>query len=158
MNSPSTPVTREIDVRPVIASGGCPLTFVLETVGRLSPFASLRLIAPFEPLPMCVKLAELGFEYTMRKRDDGAFEVVFTRRRPPPEPAVLDLRQTLPGALAEPVLAALASLARGQLLIVRTRQHPEPLFTGLQEAKASWDAEPLPDGTWQTCIAPPAHA
>ena len=155
MEASSTPEVHGLDLRPVIASGGCPLTTVLETVGMLPPSASLRLIAPFEPIPLFAKLADLGYDHNSRRRDDGCYEVMFTRPAPPPEPAVLDLRHSEEGSLIEPVLAALNALARGQLLIVRTRHHPEPLFAPLREAKASWDPEPLADGSWQTCIAPP---
>lgn len=153
MESSATPSVHEIDIRPVIASGGCPLTFVIETVATMPATDSLRLIAPFEPIPMCAKLAELGFNHESSRREDGAFEVLFTRRAPPPEPIVLDLREREPEAHPEPTLRALKSLSSGQLLIIRTRHHPEPLFLHLREAGASWDAEPLPDGTWQTCVA-----
>jgi len=155
MEPSATPEIHELDVRPILASGGSPLTAVLEEVAALPLSASLRLIAPFEPVPMFAKLADLGFDHAVHRRDDGTFEILFTRQAPPPEPVVLDLRQTVPAAQSEPVLAAIRSLGARQLLIIRTLQHPEPLFACLSEAGAIWETEELPDGTWQTCIAPP---
>lgn len=145
----------ELDARPILAAGRSPLAAVIEAVSSLPPLGSLRLIMPFEPVPMMEKLTELGFEHTMRRRGDRAVEVLFSRKAPPPEPTVLDLRNEHTADVAARVLSVIQALAPGQLLIMRTQENPEPLFPRLAGAGACWEAESLPDGTWQTCIAPP---
>ncbi len=52
---------------------------ILESVGRLAPGQGLCLIAPFEPVPLYQFLAQQGFRHESHVRDDGAWEVLFTR-------------------------------------------------------------------------------
>lgn len=52
---------------------------ILESVGQLAPGQALQLIAPFEPVPLYQFLGQQGFHHVTRLRDDGAWEVLFTR-------------------------------------------------------------------------------
>lgn len=68
---------RELDVRPLLATGRPPLPQILRAVGELAPGQSLRLVAPLEPRPLYDLLRQRGYQATARQRDDGAWEVLF---------------------------------------------------------------------------------
>lgn len=67
----------ELDVRPYFATGRPPLVPILNAVNRLEPGQALRLIAPFQPLPLFALLGERGFTHEAKERDDGAWEILF---------------------------------------------------------------------------------
>ena len=73
----TSPAPLEFDVRPLFASGRPPLAAILNAVNRLQPGQALRLIAPFQPLPLYELLAERGFTPEPNERDDGAWEILF---------------------------------------------------------------------------------
>lgn len=64
-------------MRPLIARQLPPMAAILQAVGRLEPGQSLRLIAPFEPVPLYQFLGERGFTHETTTRADGAWEVLF---------------------------------------------------------------------------------
>ncbi len=72
------PAPRELDVRPLFAAQRPPLPAILAAVRQLQPGQALRLIAPLEPVPLVNRLAEQGFAAVSRRRDDGAWEILFT--------------------------------------------------------------------------------
>jgi uncharacterized protein (DUF2249 family) len=78
MNS-SAPLPLQLDVRPLVEAQRPPMGAILESVGRLAPGQALRLIAPFEPVPLYQFLAQQGFRHESHVREDGAWEVLFTR-------------------------------------------------------------------------------
>lgn len=51
---------------------------ILTSVSRLGPGQALRLIAPFEPVPLYEFLAARGFGHESREREPGVWEVLFT--------------------------------------------------------------------------------
>ena len=67
----------ELDVRPILAAGGSPLGRILNTVERLQPGQSFKLLAPFEPAPLYQMLGNRGYTHTVRPREDGGFEITF---------------------------------------------------------------------------------
>ena len=75
----STPAPLELDVRPLCAARQAPLGAILDAVGRLAPAQALRLIAPFEPVPLYQLLGGQGFSAAARQRGDGAWEITFSR-------------------------------------------------------------------------------
>ena len=74
-----SPAPLELDVRPLFATQRAPLPAILAAVNRLEEGQGLVLIAPIEPLPLYALLAERGFKHDTRKRDDGAWEIRFSR-------------------------------------------------------------------------------
>ncbi len=72
------PEPRELDVRPFFAAQRPPLPAILAAINGLRPGQALRLIAPLEPQPLYARLAERGFSAAARRRDDGAWEILFT--------------------------------------------------------------------------------
>jgi uncharacterized protein (DUF2249 family) len=69
----------EIDVRPLIAARQPPINEILDGIGRLAPGQSLRLVAPFEPVPLYGLLGQQGFEHEASRADDGSWVIVFRR-------------------------------------------------------------------------------
>lgn len=70
----------ELDVRPMVAAQQPPLGAVLDAVSRLQPGQALRLIAPFEPVPLFRMLGQQGFRHEARMEDDGSWVVLFRRQ------------------------------------------------------------------------------
>lgn len=75
----SPPPPLRLDVRPLVAAHQPPMGAILESVGQLAPGQALQLIAPFEPVPLYQFLGQQGFHHEARLRDDGGWEVLFTR-------------------------------------------------------------------------------
>jgi uncharacterized protein (DUF2249 family) len=67
----------ELDIRPLVAAQQPPIAAILEAVSRLAPGQALRLIAPFQPLPLYQLLAQQGLKPSAHVRDDGAWEIMF---------------------------------------------------------------------------------
>jgi uncharacterized protein (DUF2249 family) len=72
----------ELDVRPIIAAGRSPLVPILNAVNRLLPGQALRLIAPFQPVPLYQMLNERGFTPEATEHDDGSWEILFHPSNP----------------------------------------------------------------------------
>lgn len=74
------PPPLELDVRPLLASKRPPLPAIMDAVSRLEDGQSLRLIAPFDPVPLRDMLATRGFVNTTSETAPGVWVVEFTRR------------------------------------------------------------------------------
>lgn len=153
VSSDSTSSVRELDIRPIVAAGGAPLGAILGAIQSLPPADPLRLIAPFEPVPLYAKLGALGFDHATQTRDDGAWEIVFTRRpATPPPPVMLDLRTLAPPEPLQRALEAAATLPPGGVLIAITRFRPVHLLSILDERGLSWETSEQADDAWETII------
>lgn len=56
----------DLDVRPILKSGGEPFQKIMETVALLAPGQGLRLLAPFKPVPLFGVLGSKGFSHEER--------------------------------------------------------------------------------------------
>ena len=72
-----SPEPFEIDVRPICEAGQAPLMSILNAVDQLKPGQDLVLLAPFEPVPLYGLLAQRGFIYSSRMREDNCWEINF---------------------------------------------------------------------------------
>lgn len=72
--------TMVLDVREDIRSGIPPCSRIMESARQLSAGDILRLIAPFEPVPLYDVLGREGFVHVSRRLGGGDWEVDFTRR------------------------------------------------------------------------------
>jgi uncharacterized protein (DUF2249 family) len=143
----------ELDVRPIIAARGAPIGAILGAIDALPTGGALRLIAPFEPVPLYAKLDAMGFDHTTSERGDGAWEILFTpRRSATPEPVLLDLRGLEPPEPLRRALETLATLPPGGVLIALTRFRPVHLFSILDERGIAWESNEQPDGSWESII------
>lgn len=66
-----------LDVRAIFEAMGSPLSAILDTVAALKEGENLRLIVPFEPLPLYDLMEQKGFTHVSRALDDGSWEVLF---------------------------------------------------------------------------------
>jgi uncharacterized protein (DUF2249 family) len=149
---PSRPIS-ELDVRPILAARGAPLGAILAAIDALPVGGALRLIAPFEPVPLYAKLNAMGFDHAVSGRDDGAWEILFTPRRADAvEPVLLDLRSLEPPEPMQRALETLATVPAGGALIALTRFRPVHLLSLLDERGLAWESTELPDGSWETII------
>jgi uncharacterized protein (DUF2249 family) len=76
MNEPEPVMT--VDVREYLDSGREPFSVIMQAVSGLSGDQELRLIAPFEPVPLYQLMKERGYRYEATMRDDGNWSVVFS--------------------------------------------------------------------------------
>jgi uncharacterized protein (DUF2249 family) len=158
-HAPSAAPVRELDVRPILAAGGPPIGAILEAVAALPRGAALRLIAPFEPVPLYAKLAGMGFDHACRARDDGSWEILFTPRAvTAPGPVLLDLRNLEPPQPMLTVLETLAALPPGGALLARTRFRPVHLLEIIGQRGLAWETQEQPDGSWETLVVNAAGA
>ncbi len=150
----SGPLVHEFDVRPLLAAGQGPIGAILQAVHALPPGGSLRLIAPFEPVPLYARLGDAGFDHAVRQRGDGAYEVTFSPRAPRrPDPMLLDLRGLEPPQPMMRVLEEIEGLPDGGVILARTRFRPVHLLEILEQRGYVGDSAEQPDGSWETVIS-----
>ncbi|HEY8595383.1 MAG TPA: DUF2249 domain-containing protein [Devosiaceae bacterium] len=155
----------ELDVRPVLRSGGEPFGVIMQTVSELKPGQGIRLLATFEPVPLVAVLARRGFEHEAREIGNGDWEVIFrpdaaTRVRLStatspnseptswPDPSVeLDDRGLEPPEPMVNILAALQSMQPGEVLAARLLREPIFLFPELKDRGHHWAGRFTGDGS-----------
>lgn len=126
---------------------------IMEAVKSLPPGAALRLIAPFEPVPLYAKLGDAGLDHAARLRDDGAFEILFTPRSSGrPVPVLLDLRDLEPPQPMMRVLEEIDVLPGGGVIVALTRFHPVHLLEILEQRGFEAESAEQTDGSHETII------
>lgn len=78
MSKPEASPIRELDVRPMLRAGEEPFQPIMDAVGALAPGESLRLLAPFRPVPLFSVMANRGYAASDRPLDGGDWEVLFS--------------------------------------------------------------------------------
>ena len=91
----------DLDVRPILRSGGEPFQEIMRAVASLVPGQGLRLRATFKPVPLFSVLAKKGLQGEAREIGGGDWEVLF---RPAGAPAPAPVPD--PAAAPAPALAA----------------------------------------------------
>ena len=76
---PSGARRQELDVRPILASGGEPFGAIMEKVAALEPHEVLALRTPFDPRPLHRVLGEKGFSRLTRELDSDDFVTEYWR-------------------------------------------------------------------------------
>jgi uncharacterized protein (DUF2249 family) len=164
----------DVDVRPILRSGGEPFSVIMAALGNLESGQGLRLYATFKPVPLFAVMAEKGFAHSERPLDDGEWEVLFTpdeARNDPasmpalgssfdawPEPTVqLDNRDLDPPEPMVRILAAADKLQPGETLSALLRREPVFLFPQLEKRGFRWLGGFTPDGvTYELTVRAPA--
>lgn len=162
-----------LDVREDIRSGSEPFSKIMKAVAELRPDESLRLIAPFEPVPLLELLARQGFQHAARPISDRDWEVLFTREAsrqpttvPPAAPQLLDRNATVPPTevieldargLEPPqplvtILEALGTLPEHAELHAHTDRRPMHLYAQLTERGFAGESQEQSDGSFITHI------
>jgi uncharacterized protein (DUF2249 family) len=165
-----------LDVREEIARGREPFGRIMSAVGKLTSGQSLKLIAPFQPVPLFGVLAAEGFSHTTRETTSGDWEVLFSRTREtkltsassracsqsprlsPPcdcestKVVDLDTRELEPPQPLVTILEGISDLPPGAELRARTSRRPMHLYPALEERGFQGHSEEQPDGSFVTLI------
>ncbi|GMW07625.1 MAG: hypothetical protein AMXMBFR8_24210 [Nevskiales bacterium] len=155
----------DLDVRPILRDGGEPFAQIMETVASLAPEQTLRLVAPFKPVPLFQVLGSKGFSHEARALDGGDWEVFFRRAASPseagadvvpntadtghwPAPArEMDNRDLEPPEPMVRILAALETMKPGEVLSALLCREPMFLLPELARRGHAWRGAFESDGT-----------
>lgn len=161
--------TVTLDVRPDLRAGRDPFSRIMATTDGLKDGETLRLLAPFEPVPLFHVMAKRGFSHEARPTPTGDWEVLFERSpgaTPTPEetPATsqsprggpttieVDARGLEPPQPLVVILEALAGLPEDAQLRARTERRPLHLYDQLEARGFFGETEEGPDGSFITTI------
>lgn len=143
----------ELDVRPVLAAGEEPFAMIMQAVERLDAGQGLRLIAPFQPVPLFQVMAQRGFSHAASPIGGGDWEVLFTpadgvavavspNAASPetwPEPSThIDCSDLEPPEPMTRVLSGLEAMAPGDVLFALLPREPVLLFPQLEARGHQW--------------------
>lgn len=163
-----------LDVREDLRAGREPFGKIMSLVAGMCLHQQLKLVAPFEPVPLFHVLAKQGFTHATRALESGDWEVLFTRKsqpdgvRPPdarpdcpqvphhgtaPEFVELDARGLEPPQPLVKILEALAGLPEGAVLKARTDRRPMHLYAQIEERGYRAETREESDGSFVTQIA-----
>jgi len=155
----------DLDVRPILRAGGEPFEQILNTVNALKPGEGLRLFATFKPTPLLHVLGSKGFTHAAKELTGGDWEVEFSPSGAPaanaaspgaaaidtsvwPAPVQhLDNRELDPPEPMVRILAAIESMAPGEVLSALLCREPIFLFPELAKRGHSWRGGFEADGT-----------
>jgi uncharacterized protein (DUF2249 family) len=158
-----------LDVRDDIRQGRQPCGKILQTAESLKDGEALRLIAPFEPVPLFSLLAGKGFSHQAKPLSAGDWEVLFSRQSTPVAvesqlPAScqsacgchsvveVDARGLEPPQPMVKILEELAALPAGASLFARTDRRPMHLYAHLEQRGFAGESEEQADGSFLTHI------
>lgn len=154
-----TPQFVDLDVRPILRSGGEPFEEIMGTVAALRPGEGLRLLATFKPVPLFSVLGAKGFSHEERQIDGGDWEVLFrpaaaneSPQAPAAAPAVttaedaewpepvqhLDNRDLDPPEPMVRILATTEDMKEGEVLSALLCREPMFLFPELEKRGHRW--------------------
>jgi len=68
----------ELDVRPLLKDGIPPLGTIMDAMYKLDKGQSLRLTAPFEPMPLYTMFEQNGYTHESKTEEDGTVVILFT--------------------------------------------------------------------------------
>lgn len=160
----------DLDVRPILRSGGEPFADIMRTVAKLGPNDGLRLFATFKPAPLFKVLGSQGFTHEAREIGGGDWEVLFTRTGQAEAPAAaaaaptpaaapqdeaawpapvrqLDNRELDPPEPMVRILAELETMQPGEVLSALLCREPMFLFPELEQRGHKWQGGFEADGT-----------
>ena len=158
-----------LDVREDVRGGREPFARIMEAVSQLKCDERLRLVVPFQPVPLFGVMAQRGFSHEARTLASGDWEVLFSRRSssppvpkktstPPPAPwgcelvAEVDARGLEPPQPMVVILEALASLAAGAEMRAHTDRRPMHLYALLEERGFTAETKEQHDRSFITII------
>jgi len=146
---------KEVDVRPILRSGGEPFQLIMDAVNGLRPGQGLKLLATFRPQPLFRVMASRGFDHEAREIGGGDWEVLFTPQAGAagaveisvdaenpeawPDPSEhLDLSDLDPPEPMVRILSAADMLAPGEVLFAVLAREPVFLFPELEKRGHQW--------------------
>lgn len=148
----------ELDVRPILRSGGEPFGAIMGAVGQLAPRQRLRLYASFRPEPLFSVMAAKGFSGDAQPLEGGDWVVVFTPMDGDnddagdspedwPDPTYyLDCTDPESPEAGERILSRIARMEAGEVLFALTAGEPTALYPRLRTAGHAWVGDYDEDG------------
>lgn len=162
---------KTLDVREDLRAGRSPFQKIQSALGKVGPGESLRLLVPFEPVPLFQVAASQGLAHTSKQTAEGHWEIVFshgtaeTRQSNSEshsgcgchasdvaEITDVDARGLEPPQPMVRILEALAQLPRGAELLAYTDRRPIHLFSHLEERGFIGESQEQQDGSFITHI------
>lgn len=145
----------DLDVRPTLRAGREPFGDIMAALNALQPGQGLRLIAPFQPVPLFGVMESRGFSHEARELETGDWEVLF---RPGEEvtgdqdlrqeaiepdawPAAsrdLDVRDLDPPEPMVRILSTIEAMSASEVLSARLAREPVFLFPELEKRGHEW--------------------
>lgn len=167
-----TKATVTLDVRPDIQAGRHPCAKITEAAESLKTGETLRLIAPFEPVPLYAVMARRGFTHETGRAEDGGWEVWFTSAPERAGDCTATAHEPSPGCGCSPlpeidargleppqplvrIVEALATVPRGGGLRAHTDRNPVHLHELVVARGYTAHTEEQPDGSHVTTIRRP---
>lgn len=160
-----------LDVRPMLAGGQEPFTAVLQAAEALGPAQTLRLIAPFRPVPLMGVLRNRGFTCAETSLGGDLWQVDF---RPAPGaltagssleaadwPAptrLLDLTGIAPPEPMRRIAAALEAAAPGEVVFALLDREPLALLPQLKAQGHDWVGNHAADASGYRLLVRRGHA
>lgn len=165
-----------LDVREDFRTGQHPCDKIQNALSEVGDGETLRLLVPFEPVPIFEVARNKGLGHEARQTPDGDWEVFFSRRpasgsetvqRPerkghscgcgcnatdPTEVVDVDARGLEPPQPMVKILEALTALPGGALLRARTDRRPIHLYPMLEARGFGGESEEQTDGSFITHI------
>jgi uncharacterized protein (DUF2249 family) len=161
------PKINTLDVRPDIRSGRHPFDKIQNALSSIGDGEALRLLVPFEPVPLFSVAAAKGFGHQSTQTAEGDWEVIFTRdasAKPTAHPKSgcgcesvadvieVDARHLEPPQPMVRILEALAQLPSGASLRARTDRRPIHLYAQLEDRGFTGESTEQSDGSFITHI------
>jgi uncharacterized protein (DUF2249 family) len=160
------------DARDAFRAGEHPCDQIQGALNHVTETHALRLVVPFEPVPIFEVARTKGLTYTARQTDAGDWEVLFTRNpAPTADPSVekhscgcgcssaapteivdVDARGLVPPQPMVKILEALASLPEHAAVRARTDRRPIHLYPILIARGFTGNSEEHDDGSFITEI------
>jgi uncharacterized protein (DUF2249 family) len=161
--------TITLDVREDFRLGKHPREKIQNALGNVAEGGTLRLLVPFEPVPLFAMAAGKGLVHKSQQTPQGDWEVLFTRNvtaapevrldtpalgdnLPAGEIVDLDARGLEPPQPLIRILEALARLPQGATLRARTDRRPVHLYSHLEDRGVVGQSEEQKDGSYLTHI------
>ncbi len=164
-----------LDVRPDFRSGQHPCDKIQNALGNVGANETLRLLVPFEPLPLYEVAARKGLRHRAKSTPEGDWEVFFSLDAPAAstatnssaahsacgcgcsesEPATIldvDARGLEPPQPMVKILEALKTLPANAALRARTDRRPVHLYPMLEARGFQGKSEEQNDGSFVTHI------
>lgn len=151
MSDPAQSDSEVLDVRPILSRGEEPFPAIMEALDGVPPGKTLKLLVPFEPVPLYGVLAGKGFQVEREERD-GVYEITCHREdgANSGSGSELDLRELTPPQPMEVALESALALGRDETLKVHTRFRPVFLLQRLEEEGFEAESEELGPNHWLT--------
>ncbi|KGJ04366.1 Uncharacterized conserved protein, DUF2249 family [Paracoccus halophilus] len=151
-----------LDVRPLLAAGEEPILAIIKAADGLAEGQTLRLLAPFRPVPLFSVMQRRGYIHEETEQGDNIWQVDFIRAQAAyqlspgsaleavdwPDPTVfLDLTRPEPAEPAARILAAIRAAKPGHVIFALLPAEPAILLPELDARGHKWAGNYASDGT-----------